>query len=221
MGAGANRLRFNLYTDAARTILWNSADPIRVAVTAAAPSASTPYYGRVAGAQPTAVPASYTSNMNVTISSLQSNGNPNGCPSASGSTTFTVSGTVVSSCNVTATNLLFPNSVALSSNVDATSTVGVTCTNTTPYHIRLNGGTSGATNPTLRKMFLGANAITYGLYRDAARSLGWGSSDGVNTTPGTGTASPTSHTVYGRIPAQPTPPSGTYTDTIVVTVSFL
>ncbi|WP_409528142.1 spore coat protein U domain-containing protein [Rhizobium sp.] len=37
---------------------------------------------------------------------------------------------------------------------------------------------------------------------------------------GTGTGSPQTLTVYGRVPAQNTPAPGTYSDTVVVTVSY-
>lgn len=226
MGSGANRLRFNGYTNSTRTTVWGTATSamVRATMTASAPSATTPYYGRVAGAQTTAVPGAYSTTMTVTASGTTYTGTtaPT-CPTASLSTfTFGVTGTVVSSCLVTATNMTFPNTSIFNANVDATSTVGVTCTNTTPYYVRLSGGNSGATDPTQRKMSLGGvSTITYGLYRDALRTLGWGSTDGVNTSNGTGTASAISHTVHGRIPPQTSPAPGTYTDTIVVTVSFL
>ena len=225
MGSAANRLLFQAYTDAARSVLWGTTGTglIRVSLTAAAPAATTPYYGRVSGSQQTAVPAAYSTTMTMTVTGLLYTGTTApACPTASlGTRTFTVTGTVVSSCNATATNLVFPNTSVIAANVDGSSTVSVTCTNTTPYHVRLNGGLSGATSPSARKMTLGAAQITYGLYRDIGRSQGWGSTDGVDTSPGTGTASAIGHTVYGRIPPQTTPAPGTYTDTIVVTVSFL
>jgi len=47
----------------------------------------------------------------------------------------------------------------------------VTCTSGTAYTISLDGGFSGATNPTQRKMTKGSEFITYGLYRDASGTL--------------------------------------------------
>ncbi len=225
MGSGANRLRFQAYVDSGRTITWGTSGTglIQVLLRRTSPSATTPYYGTVAGSQQTAVPAAYSTTMTVSVTGQTYTGaTPPPCPTTVLATfNFNVSGTVVSSCNATATNLTFNNTNFLTTNNDATSTVSVTCTNTTPYHVRLSGGNAAASDPTQRKMTLGANQITYGLYRDSGRSQGWGSTDGVNTDPGTGTASAISHTVYGRIPPQATPPPGTYSDTVIVTVSFL
>jgi spore coat protein U-like protein len=74
----------------------------------------------------------------------------------------------------------------------------------------LDGGQTGATDPTQRKMSKGTERVTYGLYRDAARSLPWGSTSGTNTASGSGNAAVQNLTVYGRIPAQTTPSPGLY-----------
>ncbi len=224
MGSGANRLLFQAYVDAGRSINWGTTGTalLKVILTATAPSAPTSYYGRVAAGQPAAVPAAYSTTMTVTVSGTSYTGATPTCPTASLATfTFNVTGTVISSCNATTTNMVFPSTSFFTGNIDGTSTVRVTCTNTTPYHVRLSGGNAAATNPALRKMSLGANQITYGLYRDTPRSLGWGSTDSTDTLDATGTASAITHTVYGRIPPQVPVPPGTYSDTVVVTVSFL
>ena len=57
-------------------------------------------------------------------------------------------------------------------------------------------------------------------YRDLARTLPWGSTIGTNTVAGTGTGSAQAYTAYGHVPAQATPSAQTYTDTIVVTVTY-
>ena len=224
MGSGTNRLLFQAYVDSGRLITWGTSGTglLSVVLTATAPSATTSYYGRVAASQPAAVPAAYSTTMTVTVSGTAYTGATPACPTAALATfTFNATGTVISSCNATATNLVFPSTSFFTANIDGTSTVRVTCTNTTPYHVRLSGGTVAATDPAQRKMSLGVNQITYGLYRDTARSLGWGSTDNTNTLDATGTASATNHTVYGRIPPQSSVPPGPYTDTVVVTVSFL
>ena len=78
----------------------------------------------------------------------------------------------------------------------------------------------GATDPTQRKMTRSSEAVTYALYRDAARSQPWGSTVGIDTAAGTGSGFAQGFTVYGRVPPQPTPSPGTYTDTIVITVAY-
>ncbi len=94
------------------------------------------------------------------------------------------------------------------------------CSLSLPYTVGLGGGNAGATNPTQRKMSFAGHSILYGLYRDSARAQPWGGSIGVNTVPGTGTGLSQAYAVYGRVPAQATPPVGTYNDTIVVTVTY-
>ncbi|WP_234820856.1 spore coat U domain-containing protein [Sinorhizobium medicae] len=108
----------------------------------------------------------------------------------------------------------------LSSNIDATGRATVTCTPATAYTVGLSNGMSG-TSPTNRRMTLGGAAVVYGLYKDAGRSQPWG--DGAtpgSTVAGTGTGAAKGYTVYGRVPPQTTPTPGTYSDTVVVTVTY-
>jgi spore coat protein U domain-containing protein, fimbrial subunit CupE1/2/3/6 len=114
----------------------------------------------------------------------------------------------------------FGSSGPIQSNVDAAGTVTVQCTSSTPYAVALNGGNAGASDPTKRKMTRGAETITYGLYQNSARSQPWGSTTGTNTVGGTGAGSNQSLTVYGRVASQTTPSPGTYTDSVVVTVTY-
>src|SRR3977135_3119516 len=59
---------------------------------------------------------------------------------ATATASFTVSVTIVASCSISATNLAFGAQGILSANVASTSTVSVTCTNTTPYSVGLDNG---------------------------------------------------------------------------------
>jgi spore coat protein U-like protein len=108
----------------------------------------------------------------------------------------------------------------LAANTDAQGTLTIQCNSTLPYTVSLSGGNSGATDPTQRKMVSGAANVTYGLYRDAARSLPWGATVGTNTASGTGTGASQSQTVYGRVAPQTTPQPNTYSDSVVVTVGY-
>lgn len=229
MNSGANQLRYQLYTDAARTTPWGSwSDGIYsggftwdVLSTMANMTATMPVYGLVLGSQQTAAIGSYSSTLGLYFTYNNKDDKP--CPDkgkGNSSSTFSATATVVSSCNVSATNLNFGSTSILASNIDAASSVSVQCTNSTPYTVSLNGGNSGATDPTQRKMSSGGNQITYGLYRDAGRSLAWGNNIGSNTLGGTGTGSAQALTVYGRVAPQSTPPAATYQDTIVVTITY-
>lgn len=133
---------------------------------------------------------------------------------------FTIQANHIGSCTVVANNLDFGILSVLSSNNDAATTMSVTCTSGASYQVGLNGGLTGATDPSQRKMSFGANQITYGLYQDAGRTQPWGDTLGTNTVTGTGTGSAQNISVYGRVPAQTTPQAGAYSDTIVVTVTY-
>jgi spore coat protein U-like protein len=70
--------------------------------------------------------------------------------------------------------------------------------------------------------------VSYGLYTDSGYSQAWTTTTsttsctgGANTCDlGTGTGSNQGVTVYGQVPPQSAPAVGTYTDTVVVTVTF-
>ena len=140
-------------------------------------------------------------------------------PDGTASPTITVRANVVKYCEVSATDIDFGTVGLLNANVDASGTIRVRCTNGTPYTIGLNGGLSGATAPDQRRMTSGANSVRYGIYRNSARTLGWGDQP-TNSVSGTGTGNSQTYTTYGRVFPQSTPPPGTYTDTIVVTVTY-
>jgi spore coat protein U-like protein len=233
-GPGTAVLNYDLYKDAARTQTWgswqtgfqtaglqidlmsdNSGDLV----------ASVPLYAKLFANQQTAAAGAYTTSFPASSSGAYARFDKNGsgnCPTGGNNANdgFTVSATVLSTCNVSATTVGFGTVGSLGSNVDSTGTVSAQCSNTLPYSVSLNGGTSGATDPTQRKMAQGANLVTYGLYRDSARSLPWGSTIGTNTVAGTGSGASQNITVYGRVPPQATGPVGTYNDTIVVTVTY-
>jgi spore coat protein U-like protein len=133
-------------------------------------------------------------------------------------TTFTVSASVISSCSISASNMAFGNySLA---QLDATSTVTVTCTSGAVVKIGLNAGTGSGATVSARKMASGSNTLSYGLYSDSSRSVNWGNTPGTDTVNTTGTGSAQAFTVYGRVPANQTSPIGTYSDTVTATVTF-
>lgn len=66
----------------------------------------------------------------------------------------------------------------------------------------------------------GANTVTYSLYTNSSRTTVWGNTVGTDTVSGTGTGSNQNLTVFGRVPVQSAVSPATYTDTIVVTVTY-
>ena len=129
---------------------------------------------------------------------------------------MTVDATVVASCTITVNSLNFGDYNL--SQLDGTATISPTCTNGTSYSIALDAGTGTGATTTTRKMTNGANTLNYSLYQDSGRTTVWGT--GNDDLDGTGSGSAQNITVYGRIPADQSAPAGTYTDTVIVTITF-
>jgi spore coat protein U-like protein len=133
-------------------------------------------------------------------------------------TTFSVTATVQATCIISAGSLGFGTYTGVVAH--STSTISVTCTNTTPYNVALNpGATSGAT-VTTRQMLNGAAALNYGLYKDATWTTNWGQTTGTDTSAGTGNGSAQTLTVYGQVSAGQYVTPGSYSDTITATVIY-
>jgi spore coat protein U-like protein len=107
-------------------------------------------------------------------------------------------------------------------NTDQTTTLAVQCTNTTPYDIGLDQGTTTGALVSQRLLLNSVTneTINYNLFTDAPRSIIWGNTVLTNTVHATGTGSSVSYTIYGRVPPQSTPTPGNYTDTVTVTITY-
>ncbi len=231
MKSGTIQLSYSLYSDAARSTVWGSdlwagagagSVSINVPLLLGTNTVSQTIYGRVFHGQQTVPAGSYLSAFSSTDAEITYGavGLACGLLTLSATTTFNVTAAVPATCSVTANNLNFGTTGALTTNADASTTLSPICTSGTPYTIGLDGGLSGATDPTQRKMTNAAESILYGLYRDSARSLPFGNTIGTNTLTGTGTGVSQSVSVYGRIRPQATPSPGIYNDTIVVTLTY-
>lgn len=231
MLAGANILNYQLFSDASRTAVWGSyawpypsrAPPIVLDIgLLGSASTSVTMYGAIAPGQSTAATGSYLSAFSAGHVEFRYRATSStSCSSGTGTIarpSFNITATVAANCLVATQNIDFGSVGVLSSNVNSTGQVTVTCTPSTAYTVGLGNGQTG-TGPTTRRMTLGTQAVTYGLYRDAAHSQPWGSAAGT-TVPGTGTGLAQNLTVYGRVPPQTTPSPGTYSDTVVVTVTY-
>jgi spore coat protein U-like protein len=145
-------------------------------------------------------------------------------PAGAGSDTdtFDVTITIQAGCEVSAPNdLAFgTHSFLDTANIDSSVDFSIRCTNGTGATIALDDGLGGGT-VALRTMELGAGSVNYTLYADNTYSQVWGDGTlGTSTEPYTGTGSTETLTIFGRVPTQATPASGTYTDTITITVTF-
>ncbi len=145
---------------------------------------------------------------------------PSFAKAATATGSFQVQINIQANCIVaSASDLNFGNAGVLSANIDSTSTISVQCTTTTPYTIGFNQGVNGG-SVTTRQMAGAGGLINYALFRDAGRTLNWGSTAGSDTLAGVGNGAVQNYTVYGRVPAQTTPAPALYTDTITVTVTY-
>jgi spore coat protein U-like protein len=134
-------------------------------------------------------------------------------------TTMPVSLTIAASCVTTAATLAFGSTGVLAASVYQTSTINVTCTNSTPYNIGLDVGAHALS--TQRNMIGPALAtVSYNLWRDSGHLQAWGVAVGVDTVGATGNGASQPTTVYGEVIAQTTPAPGAYADIVNVTVTY-
>lgn len=217
MTGSSSSLAYDIYGPTPATTPWSNTTAILVpfSLLQLNPKANVNVQSAVLGSQQSKPPGSYAQTLMATASY-----GLNSCTSGSPATsnfTFHATATVVKSCNVSASNLSFGSVTNLDAAVDGQSSLSLQCSNGTGYMISLDGGLSGASDPTARKMTSGSERVTYGLYQNSARSLPWGIASALG---GTGTSSVQSIPVYGRVPIQATPSIGTYSDTIVATVTY-
>ncbi|NTF09648.1 spore coat protein U domain-containing protein [Agrobacterium rubi] len=234
MKFGNAALNFELHQDGLRTSKWGSvmqtglgspmAIDMPLPLEPLLGTVTVPIYGRISSSQGSAVKGQYNSSFAGTETRFNyaafSGSAPN-CATMTENPTFVpfnVAATVEPTCIVSAQTLNFGIHNNLLTAVNATGTISLTCTSNLPYTVSLNGGLSNSPAAS-RKMVRPNGSITYGLYTDAARTIPWGSAAG-QTISGTGNGSARSLTVYGRVPAQTTPMTGLYSDTVVVTVNY-
>jgi spore coat protein U-like protein len=235
MTSGGSTLNYQLYQDPARSVVWGSYNwalpgtPPQVDLPLALDgtgSANLTIYARVFGGQSTVPPGTYGTSFSASDTDFVY-GTTLGilpCPNVVAlpqhvHPTFNGSASVLGNCLVSATDIGFGSQGLLSANIDKTGLVSVTCTSGTAFNVGLDDGHANA-GPTGRAMSLGSNAVSYGLYRDGARSQIWGGTIPTNTLGGTGNGAAQNLTVYARVPPQVTPRAGTYSDVIVVTVTY-
>jgi spore coat protein U domain-containing protein, fimbrial subunit CupE1/2/3/6 len=139
------------------------------------------------------------------------------------------------SCTTQAAGVAFGTyDILATTPTDAVGSVTITCSYIPSpggapviVSVMLGAGSSGALP--VRRMFSPTDTMDYNLYLDATHTQIWG--DGTAGTgfptarirvgPGVGNATRFEEfSIYGRIPAQQSVDSGSYTDTIVVTVEF-
>jgi spore coat protein U-like protein len=134
-----------------------------------------------------------------------------------------VTATVAESCSITGDTLDFGTYAKQDADpLDVNATITVDCNSGADATISLSGGAneagSSVTAP-IRQMDeagLGAAKLQYQLYSNGGRSIIWG-----GDTASVGyDALEQEMTVFGRIPAGQNVPTGSYSDTVVATITF-
>jgi spore coat protein U-like protein len=206
-GTTAPVLGYGLFSDAAYTVNWGN-----TAATgwwsATGTNLTKTIYARIPANQYAAAD-NYSDRVTAT---LYINGN------AYATNTIHVSATVGNGCALSAGALNFGNYSG--SLVSGQSTITATCTKSTTYNVGLNAGTATGATVTTRKMQNGKALLQYALSHYTSMSPNWGNTIGSDTVVGTGTGSAQNLTVYGQIPAGQSVASGSYTDTITVTLTY-
>jgi spore coat protein U-like protein len=132
---------------------------------------------------------------------------------------FTVTATVVAACTISAAALNFGTYSGLL--VNATSTLSITCTNTTSYNVGLSAGVAAGATVTNRSMTGPSSALLgYKLFSNSGLTTNWGNTVGTNTVAGTGNGALQPLSVYGQVPAAQYVRPGSYTDTITATITY-
>src|ERR1041384_6296594 len=90
---------------------------------------------------------------------------PRSAVAGSVTTTFTAQIAIAAACAInSASSLNFGTQGGLAANADPSSTIQVTCTNTTPYTIGLDAGTGAGATVAARKLSSAGNTVSYTLY---------------------------------------------------------
>lgn len=94
--------------------------------------------------------------------------------------------------------------------------IRIKCNNGTSYSILIDSGLHSP-NTTMRYLSNGSFLVNYNLYIDATRNTIWDNTLGAS---GVSNGQETWLPIYGLIPQQSTPPAGTYTDTVNITILY-
>jgi spore coat protein U-like protein len=139
---------------------------------------------------------------------------------------LSVTATISNNCSISTAAVAFgaydPIVTNASTAASATGTINTTCTSGDATTITLGQGANAGTGSTaaapVRRMANGTNYLNYSLYTNSGHTTVFDGSTGVAVT---GTGAQVGTSVYGSIPAgQNTLPAGSYSDTVVATVTF-
>lgn len=244
---GTNTMQYQLYADAAYSQIWGStttpATPTPITIMVMIPAGilfattvtgTTPFYAQLPSGQTTAVPGTYSSTLAVSINgsyTLSTGVAPSTCTSGpnslnTGTASFVASAVLQKACIVTANNVNLGAVPSTAINTTGSNTIGVTCSNTTPYYVGLAPSSGSTTGAGVMKGTISGNTDTvpYQLSSTPGPSgTPWGNTATTTTVgngvAGTGSGLSQSLTVYVTAPAANYTPDS-YSDTVTVNVNY-
>lgn len=140
-----------------------------------------------------------------------------------------VSATVTANCTIDASSGVafgaydpVVTNASTGADLTSTGTISTTCTNGASVTVTLGQGANADTGSTdsapIRRMLAGASDyLSYQLYTDSGHTTVWDNTTGAGVT---GTGAAVSTTVYGLVTKGQNVKSGSYSDTVVATVTF-
>lgn len=109
---------------------------------------------------------------------------------------------------------------SIRSGIRSTATLRTHCPPGTQFSIGLDNGTH-ANGATRQLCSASGDCLVYSLWQDSAATSPWGNNRGENTLETTNSnGNVQDYTIYGVVPAQSPPAAATYTDDVVVTLSY-
>ena len=141
-------------------------------------------------------------------------------------TNLGVTASVTGNCIISTADVAFgaydPIVANAASAQNGTGTVTITCTKDESTVLTLGLGANdngGSASDPARRLRDGTNFLSYTLFSNAGRTTEWGNNAGTGVAD-TGTGTARAHTVYGSIGSGQNVPEGSYSDTVLATVTF-
>ena len=142
-------------------------------------------------------------------------------------TNLNVTAIVGATCNISTSSESFgqydPLVVNSTTPLNATGSVSTTCSNGLSNTLTLDQGLNAATGSTdavpPRQLSFGGNVLCYFLYTNSSRTTVWGNTPTTGVAE-TGTGLNANVVAFGQIPAGQNAAPGSYSDTVVATVTF-
>lgn len=244
LGNGSSTLQYRLYTNSGYTTVWSSTattTPLLIHVSIPASllltstkTGTTSFYARLPPGQTAAITGAYTSTLVASVTGSYTNNKNTPIATCTGgqtalntgSASFTVSATVDKDCLVTANTIDLGAVPSTAANITSSGTLGVTCSNGTPYYVGLAPSNGSSTGAGTMKGTLSGNTDLVPYQLRSTAGLGgtpWGntatSTSVGNGVAGTGSGLSQPKTVYVTAPNANFRPDS-YSDTVTVNVNY-